>query len=225
MYGRLGVTTKALDEASRLIARYLFMQTLVNVCEGVLFGVGLWLIGVPYATLWGFLLAVLRFIPYVGVWAAVSMPVLLSLAIFSGWQQIAEVLGVFLALELSVAMVLEPIIYSRGIGVSKIARLVALAYWTWLWGPIGLILGTPMTVCLVVLSKYVSELQLVAAMLGDAPVLDADARYYERLLVGDHDEGPPSSTRTSRVTLATACTTRCSCPPSRMPSATARAAA
>jgi predicted PurR-regulated permease PerM len=104
-YGRLGVTTKALDEASRLIARYLFMQTLVNVGEGVLFAVGLWLIGVPYAPLWGFLLAVLRFIPYVGVWAAVSMPVLLSLAIFSGWQQIAEVLGVFLALELSVAMV------------------------------------------------------------------------------------------------------------------------
>jgi predicted PurR-regulated permease PerM len=187
-YGRLSVTTKALDEASRLIARYLFMQTLINAGEGVLFAVSLRLIGVPYAALWGVLLAVLRFIPYVGVWVAVSMPLLLSLALFAGWQQIVEVLGVFLALELSIAMVLEPVVYSHGIGVSKIALLVALAYWTWLWGPIGLLLGTPMTVCLVVLSKYVSELQIVATMLGDAPALGSAARYYQRLLVGDHDE-------------------------------------
>jgi predicted PurR-regulated permease PerM len=187
-YPRLAITTQALQDAGQRISRYLLMQSIVNGSVGVAFGLGLLVIGVPYAVLWGCLLAVLRFVPYVGAWAAVALPMLLSLALFDGWLASGFVLGLFLALELIAYAVLEPWLFSQSAGVSKVALLVAVAFWTWLWGPVGLILATPLTVCLVVLSRHVPALDFLAVLLADSPVLSTQARYYQRLLANDQDE-------------------------------------
>ena len=131
------------------------MQTIINSTFGLAVGLVLYLIGMPYAALWGFFAAVLRFIPYVGSFAAAIMPSALSLAVFEGWLWPILVVGIFVALELGCNMVLEPLLYAESAGVSGVGLLVAVAFWTWLWGPIGLVLATPLTVCVVVLSKYV----------------------------------------------------------------------
>ena len=187
-YGRLTVTTRVLNESAERITRYLLMQTLTNSGFGVAVGLGLWLVGVPYALLWGVLAGVFRFIPYVGPWLGASLPVVTSLAVFPGWMQPLEVLGVFVVTELVIYLVIEPLLYSHSAGVSPLALLVSVAFWTWLWGPIGLILGTPLTVCLVVLGKYVPELGFVVVLLGDEEVITPDAALYQRLLKGDEDE-------------------------------------
>jgi predicted PurR-regulated permease PerM len=187
-YGRLAVTTKALEEASQRISRYLLMQSIINASFGITVGTSLWLIGLPYALLWGFLAAVLRFIPYVGPWAAAIMPSALSLIVFEGWMWPALVLAVFLALELVANMILEPWLYGESAGVSEVGLLIAVAFWTWLWGPIGLILATPLTVCVVVLSKYVPHLDFISVLMSDEPVMKPDISYYQRLLAGDQDE-------------------------------------
>jgi predicted PurR-regulated permease PerM len=187
-YGRMTLTTRALDEAGERISSYLVGQSLVNTSIGGAVAVGLVLLGVPYALLWGVLLAVLRFVPYVGVWLAVVPPVLLSLAAFDGWAKPLSVAALFLGVDLLVSSVIEPIVYSQRAGVSKVALLVAIAFWTWLWGPVGLLLATPLTACLLVLSKYIPEMNFVAVLLGDAPALAPPAAYYQRLLAEDHDE-------------------------------------
>jgi predicted PurR-regulated permease PerM len=187
-YGRLTVTTRVLNESAERITRYLLMQTLINSGFGVAIGLGLSLVGVPYALLWGVLAGVFRFIPYVGPWLGASLPVVTSLAVFPGWMQPLEVLGVFIVTELVIYLVIEPLLYSHSAGVSPLALLVSVAFWTWLWGPIGLILGTPLTVCLVVLGKYVPELGFVVVLLGDEEVITPDAALYQRLLKGDEDE-------------------------------------
>ena len=187
-YARLTTTTRALDEAGQRISRYLLMQGLVNTTFGLGIGSGLAVIGVPYAVLFGFMAGIFRFIPYLGPWLGAALPLTLSLLTGHGWQQPLLVASLFLALELFVAMVLEPILYGHSAGVSQVALLVALAFWTWLWGPVGLALGTPLTVCLVVLGKYVPELEFVAVLLADRPPLTPDLRFYQRLLAGDRDE-------------------------------------
>jgi len=187
-YGRLAVTTRAFDEAAARIGRYLIAQSLLNAGFGVVIGVGLYVLGVPYALLWGFLAAVLRFIPYVGPLLGAAMPVALALAAFSGWSIPLQVMALFALCELVVNAIVEPLVYGQSAGVSQVALLAAIAFWTWLWGPIGLVLATPLTVCVVVLSKNVPELQFLYVLLADEPVLELDVRLYQRLLAADDEE-------------------------------------
>jgi predicted PurR-regulated permease PerM len=187
-YGRLPIATKALDEVGQRISRYLLVQSIINGSFGSAVGLGLFFIGVPYATLWGFLAAVLRFIPYVGPTVAAILPSALSLAVFPGWLQPVLVVGLILVVELVTNSVMEPRLYGQTAGVSEVALMVAIAFWTWLWGPVGLLLATPMTVCLAVLGKYVPQLEFIGILMGDEPALETHARYYQRLLAKDHDE-------------------------------------
>jgi predicted PurR-regulated permease PerM len=186
--GRLNVTTQALDEAAHRVSRYLLMQSLVNGGTAVLVGVGLLLIGVPNALLWGLLAGILRFIPYVGPWVAASLPVLMSLAVFPGWLQPALALGLFLGIELISNNFVEPLLYGAETGISTIGILVAAVFWTWLWGPVGLLLATPLTVCVVVLGRYVPQLRFLNVLLGDEPPLPLEAQVYHRLLAMDPAE-------------------------------------
>lgn len=188
-YSRLTVTTKALEEAGYRISRYLLAQLLLNSGFGVAVGITLFMLGVPYAVLWGFTAAILRFIPYVGPWAAAIMPTAFSLAYFPGWLTPFAVAGVFVVLELTTNLLLEPLFYGESAGVSEIAILIMAAFWTWLWGPIGLVLATPLTVCLVVFSKYVPEMTFITVLLSDAPALEPYVNYYQRMLAHDQDEG------------------------------------
>jgi len=187
-YGRITVTTKALEDAGARISRYLLMQTIINSVFGLAVGVGLFLIGLPYAALWGFLGAVLRFIPYVGPWLAAIIPSALGLAAFEGWIWPIVVVGLFVVLELFTNMILEPLLYGDGAGVSQVALLVSVAFWTWLWGPIGLLMATPLTVCLVVLGKYVPQMEYITVLMSDRPVVEPSVVYYQRLLAKDQKE-------------------------------------
>jgi len=187
-HNSLTLTTKALDEAGGRISRYLLRQFLVNSGYGAVIGLGLFAIGVPYALLWGFLGAVLRYVPYLGSWLAALLPLGLSFLVFDTWMPALLVVALFLALDLIINMMVEPLLYGRGIGVSETATLVMVAFWAWLWGPIGLVLATPLTVCLVVLGRYVPALKFFDTLLGDQPALEAPVGYYQRLLARDQDE-------------------------------------
>jgi predicted PurR-regulated permease PerM len=187
-YGRLSLTTQALDEAGQRVSRYLFAQFIVNACLGVLIGLGLFLLGVPYALLWGFLIIILRFVPYIGIWIAAAFPIAVSLATSSTWWQPLSVIAMFAVLEPVVGMVIEPMLFSQSAGTSKLAMLIAIAFWTWLWGPIGLLLATPLTACLAVVVTYVPQLDFIAVLLGDEPMMQASVAYYKRLLALDQDE-------------------------------------
>ena len=185
-YARLTDTTKALDEAGQRISRSLLMQAVVNGTYGCAVGLGLFCFGLPYALLWGLLAAVWRFIPYVGPALAALLPIALSLAVFTGWVKPLLVGGLFVLLELGTNMVLEPLLYGRSAGVSQVALLMAFAFWTWLWGPVGLLLATPLTVCLGVLGKYVPHLAFLDILLSDELVPELN-RYYQRLVARDQD--------------------------------------
>jgi len=185
-YGRLAVTTKAFDEAGRRVSRYLLVQSFVNLLYALGVAVGLFFLGVPYAILWAALAGMLRFIPYVGPIVGFVAPVVVALAVFEGWMRPLLVIGLFLALELFTNLVLETVLYAGAIGVSQVALLIAVAFWSWLWGPLGLLLATPLTVCLAVLGKYVPGLEFVSTLISDEPVLTPDLTYYQRLLAGDH---------------------------------------
>jgi hypothetical protein len=187
-YRRMTATTRALDEAGERISRYLLMQSIINGSFGVAVGLGLFLIGVPYAVIWGSLAAALRFIPYLGAFVAALLPLALSLAVFPGWLQPALVVGLFVVLELVTSMVMEPWLYGQSAGVSQVALLIAVIFWSWLWGPVGLLLATPLTVCLIVLGKHLPALGFIVVLMGDRPVIEAKARYYQRLLARDQDE-------------------------------------
>jgi predicted PurR-regulated permease PerM len=187
-YGRLSLTTQALDDAGQRVSRYLFAQFIVNACLGVAIGLGLFLLGVPYALLWGFLIIILRFVPYIGIWIAAILPFAVSLATSSNWWQPLSVIALFAVLEPVVAMVIEPMLFSQSAGTSKLAMLIAIAFWTWLWGPVGLLLATPLTACLAVVAKHVPQLEFIAVLLGDEPMMHASVAYYKRLLALDQDE-------------------------------------
>jgi predicted PurR-regulated permease PerM len=186
--GRMTFTTKAFDDAADRLSRFLLMQAIVNGTYGIAVAIGLTAVGVHYALLWGFLAAVLRYLPYVGPWIAALFPITLSLVIFEGWWQPLIVIAMFLIFELVSNNVMEPMLYGQSMGVSEVALLIAAAFWTWLWGPIGLVLSAPMTVCLIVLGKYVPQLEFLNILLGDEPPLRPEVAYYQRLLARDQDE-------------------------------------
>lgn len=184
----LAVTTKALDDAGQRIARYLMMQFVINVTYGLAVAIGLLLLGVPYAPLWGVAAAVLRYVPFVGPWVAAALPLGYSVLTSSGWGQPIGVVALVLVLELVSNNVVEPLLYGRGIGISPVAVIIAAIFWGWLWGPIGLVLATPLTVCLVVAGRYVPALSVFNRLLGEAPEVEPHFVYYQRLLAKDDDE-------------------------------------
>jgi predicted PurR-regulated permease PerM len=184
----LQATTDALDDAADRVSRYLLSQLLINSLTGVWVGVGLALLGVPNPGLWGALTLVLRFIPYVGIWAAAAMPLALSFAAFDDWMHAAIVAGIYGSVEFFNYAVLEPWLYATRTGVSPVALLLAAAFWTWLWGLAGLLLSVPLTVCLVVMGKYVPQLEFFEVLLGDEPALEPYQQLYQRLLTSNRDE-------------------------------------
>ena len=187
-YDSMPTTTRALDEAAERISRYLLMQSIINGSYGLAVGVGLYFIGLPYALMWGVLAALLRFIPYIGPWLGAAMPILLSLAVFPGWLHPFLLLGMILIFELISNMIMEPVLYGQTVGVSEVALITAVAFWTWIWGPIGLALATPLTVCLVVLGKYVPGLSFLPLLMGDEPVINERRLFYQRLIAMDDAE-------------------------------------
>jgi predicted PurR-regulated permease PerM len=186
--GQLTLTTQMLEDAATRVSRYLSMLFLVNVAFGIAVGIGLYFIGVPNAILWGILATTFRFIPYIGPWIAAAMPIGLSLAISTGWLAPILTLVLFVVLELFCANFLEPWLYGKGTGVSAVAVLVAAVFWTWLWGIVGLLLATPLTVCLLVIGKHVPQLSFLDILLGNEPVFEPPKRVYQRLLAGDQEE-------------------------------------
>ena len=180
--------TAAISDAAKRIGRYLLMQLVINLLYGVPVGVGLFLIGVPNALLWGMLATVLRFIPYLGPILAAILPIALSFAIDTGWTTPLLTVALFIGLELFTNNVLEPWLYGSSTGLSPLAVIVAAVFWTTLWGPLGLLLATPLTVCLVVLGRHVPQLQFFEVLLGDQPVLAPEVKFYQRLLAGDPHE-------------------------------------
>lgn len=185
---RLIHTTRAFEEAAQRLSRFLLMQLVVNAGFGLALGLGLFLIRVPYPLLWGILAATLRFVPYVGTWLALGLILLFSVAVTPTWTTPLLVLALMAVLELSTLYVIEPLLFRHSTGVSPIALLVAAAFWTWLWGPIGLVLSTPVTACLVVLGRHVPRLEFLGMLLGGKSVMDPEVTYYQRLLARDQDE-------------------------------------
>jgi predicted PurR-regulated permease PerM len=185
---RLNITVLAFDDAALRVSRYLFMQFLINAIQGTLVAIGLMLIGVPNGILWGVLTIALRFIPYLGPLLAASMPVIVSLAVFNNWSGPLMTIALVGILELISNNVLEPWLYGSHTGLSPVALLVAAVFWTWLWGGVGLLLSTPLTVCLVVMGKYIPQLSFLSILLSDDPVLTPKTRFYQRLLAADLHE-------------------------------------
>jgi predicted PurR-regulated permease PerM len=185
---QLTIVTQALDDASRRLSRYLLAQFLVNASYGALFGLGAYLLGIPHPFLWGVLSGLLRFVPYVGAPIAAAFPIAMALAVFPGWHQAAMIFGFFVVLEVVTSNILEPWLYGAHTGVSSLAVLVAAVFWAILWGPVGLILSLPLTVCLILMGRYVPQLSFLEVLLGDAPVLPVEAHFYQRLLALDEEE-------------------------------------
>lgn len=183
--GDLTVTTQALTESSRRVGRYLAMQATINGTFGLAIAIGLMLIGVPGWALWGFLCALLRFVPYVGIMFAAAMPAAMALAASPGWELFFATIGLFIAVELIVNLALEPRFYGASAGISPFAVLVGAAVWTWLWGPIGLVLAMPLTVVIVVMGKNVPQLGFLHVLLGTDEVLSPSDRYYQRIMAND----------------------------------------
>jgi hypothetical protein len=186
--GRLAVTTRALDEAAHRIGRYLLGQSLINAGFGVAVGFGLWAIGVPYAGLWGVLLAVLRFVPTVGVWLVAPAPVGLAFLAHPEPTRAIAAFGLILVAELVTGNFVEPRVSGRSTGLAPVPLLLAVMFWTALWGVVGLVLATPITVCLAVLGRHIPQLEFLAVLLGAGQTLRREARYYQRLLARDRHE-------------------------------------
>jgi predicted PurR-regulated permease PerM len=181
-------TTAALDDAASRLSRLFLIQLLVNGTFGVVIGIGLWLIGIPSAILWGILAAVLRFVPYIGAVIAAAFPLALAVAVDPGWSMLLWTLALFLVVEPVVGHVIEPMVYGHSTGLSPVAVVASATFWTALWGPIGLVLATPLTVCLVVLGRHVERLEFLDVMFGDRPALSPPEIFYQRMLAGDPTE-------------------------------------
>ena len=197
-HSQLAMMTRAIDMAAQRISSYLMTQLLINCVLGFVWSVCLFLIpngeggrGVPHALLWGALLVALRFIPYLGTWVALAFPLLLSIALSPVghlWFQPLLIIGIFLLLELITANLIEPLLFGHNTGVSPVALLIAAVFWAWLWGPVGLMLATPLTVCLIVLGKHLPHLSLLEILLGADSPPETETSYYQRLLVRDEDD-------------------------------------
>jgi predicted PurR-regulated permease PerM len=181
-------TTAALDDAAGRLSRLFLNQLLINTGFGILIGVGLWIIGIPSAVLWGILAAVLRFVPYIGSIIAAAFPLVLAVAVDPSWTMLAWTAVLFFVIEPAIGQVVEPMVYGRSTGLSPVAVVVSATFWTALWGPIGLVLATPLTVCLVVLGRHVERLAFLDVMFGDRPALSPPEIFYQRMLAGDPTE-------------------------------------
>jgi hypothetical protein len=181
-------TTAALDDAAARLGRLFLFQLLLNGAFGIAIGMGLWFIGIPSAILWGILAAVLRFVPYIGAVIAAAFPLALAVAVDPGWSMLLWTLALFLVVEPVVGHVIEPMVYGRSTGLSPVAVVASATFWTALWGPIGLVLATPLTVCLVVLGRHVERLEFLDVMFGDRPALSPPEIFYQRMLAGDPTE-------------------------------------
>jgi predicted PurR-regulated permease PerM len=181
-------TTLAIDDAARRLSRLFLMQLLLNAAYGVIVAVGLWAIGVPGAVLFGILAGILRFVPYIGAVTGALLPIALALAVEPGWTMAWQTFLFFIIVEPIVGHVIEPLVFGRSTGMSPVAVVIAATFWTWLWGPIGLLLATPLTVCLVVMGRHIDQLEFLEVMLGDKPPLTPPQSLYQRLLAGDPDE-------------------------------------
>jgi predicted PurR-regulated permease PerM len=182
------IVTRAMDETGERVGRYLLMQATINGLYGVVLATGLYFIGMPYVVLWGVLAALFRFIPYVGPIVVAILPSAVSLAVFPDWQQPLMVMGLIAVLELVTNMILEPVLYGHSVGVSEFALLIAIVFWTWIWGGIGLVMATPLTVCFVVMARHVPALEWVEILMGDNPKVKPYMVLYQRLLAGDDSE-------------------------------------
>jgi predicted PurR-regulated permease PerM len=178
-------TTAALDDAGARLSRLFLNQSIINALFGLIIGVGLQIIGVPSAPLWGLIAMILRFVPYVGSPISAVFPLILAAAVGSGWQMLLMTAGLFGVLQLFAGQVVEPLVYGRSSGLSPVAIVLSASFWTWLWGPIGLVLATPLTVCLVVLGRHVDRLQFFDVLLGNQPALTPPQLIYQRMLAGD----------------------------------------
>jgi hypothetical protein len=181
-------TTVAIDEAAARLSRYFLTQLLLNSLFGAVIALGLYWIGIPSPLLWGLLAAILRFVPYVGAFLAALPPLLLAIAAEPGWSYAIMTAGLFLAAEPIMGYVVEPLVYGHSTGLSPLAVIVAAIFWTWLWGPIGLLMSTPMTLCLVVLGRHVPQLEFIDVLFGDRPALTPVESFYQRMLAGDEHE-------------------------------------
>jgi predicted PurR-regulated permease PerM len=187
-HGRLTGTTRVIVESAERISRLLLMQLCVNTGFGIVFGLMLFAFGVPFWFLWGAMTVLLRFVPYVGTWLAALLPILLSFAVSPGWKEPAEIFFCFGTLDLVTGNVVEPLLFGHSTGVTPVALLIAAIFWTWVWGPLGLVLSTPLTVCLVVLGQHVPTLRFLSLLMGDEAALEPHVAYYQRLLAGDQHE-------------------------------------
>ena len=178
-------TTAALDEAGQRLSNLFLVQIAFNATFGLLIGVGLDLIGVPSAPLWGLIAMIMRFVPYIGALISAVFPMILAAAVGSGWEMLLWTAALFAALELLAGQVIEPLVYGHSSGLSPVAIIVSASFWTWLWGPIGLVLATPLTICLVVVGRHVDRLRFLEVMLGDQPPLTPAQLVYQRMLAGD----------------------------------------
>jgi predicted PurR-regulated permease PerM len=187
-HGHLNLMTQAMDDTSRRVSRYLSLQWLMNTAFGLIIFVVLHVMGLPHALLFGALAGLLRFIPYIGAPIGAVLPTALSVAVFNGWTKTLLILAIFFCMELVTANLLEPHVYGKHTGLSSLAILVAAIFWALIWGPIGLILSVPLTVCLVVVGGHVPSLEFLTVLLGDQPVMRPEAHYYQRLLANDQRE-------------------------------------
>nr|WP_245524392.1 AI-2E family transporter [Methylobacterium nonmethylotrophicum] len=181
-------TTVAMDDAARRLSRFFLVQLALNAGFGLVIGVGLWLIGVPNPILWGIFTALMRFVPYIGAFLSALLPLALAAAVDPGWNMVLATAALFLVLEPLVGQFIEPLVYGHSTGLSPFAVLVSALFWTWLWGPVGLLLSTPLTVCLVVLGRHVDKLEFLDVLFGDRPALTPVENFYQRMLADDQDE-------------------------------------
>ena len=184
----LRATTEAINDAGERLSRFFVSQFAVNFGVGVVIWLGLVIIGVPTAPLWATLTAILRFVPYVGVWLAAILATLLAAAVDPGWSLMLMTIGLYMVVETVVGQLVEPQLYGHTTGLSPLAVVVAAIFWSWLWGPVGLIMSTPLTLCLVVAGRHVKALNLLDILLGDLPALTMPQRFYQRAISGDSDE-------------------------------------
>jgi predicted PurR-regulated permease PerM len=181
-------TTATMNDAATRLSRYFLRQVLINSAYGTFIAFGLWAIGVPSPIVWGILAMLMRFVPYVGPFIAAAPPVLLAAVVEPGWTMVLLTGGLFLVSELIMGQVIEPLVYGHGTGLSPIAVILSTVFWTWLWGPLGLLLAMPLTVCLVVLGRHVEALNFLEVLLGDKPALTPAQSFYQRALIGDSAE-------------------------------------
>lgn len=180
--------SSTLTDAATRLSRYFLSQVMINSAYGTLIAIALWLIGMPSPIAWGLLAMLMRFVPYVGAFIAAALPMFVAAAVDPDWSSFFWVLGIFVVGEFTMGQVVEPLVFGHGTGVSPMAVIISTVFWTWLWGPLGLILAMPMTVCLAVLGRHVEGLEFFEVLLGDAPALTPEQRFYHRALAGDAAE-------------------------------------